>query len=263
MADGMARTKLQDTEKLDTGSKKGRGGSVLAAIMFLLLLAAAAGFYFFEYLPLTKRLASLEADLASARATADEVPGLREELAAANQELDRLRQEREALAARSDEAATRAAELEEQTNTLRSQLEEEIERGEILLRDDSGRLTVALADRVLFASGQAELNDQGKRILQRVADSLRAMEDKIIQVGGHSDNVAIPEGSDLPFDDNWQLSSARATEVVRFLQEECEIEGERLVAIGYNEYRPVASNRTPAGRRRNRRIDLVLAPREE
>ncbi len=265
MADGRASKLGQrgiDTEKLDVG-KKGGAGTAVAVVMVVALLAAGAAFYFLEYVPLRARLASLEDDLADATATAGEVPGLREELTAAAAELERLRAERESLASRSEESATRAAELEEQSNALRTQLEAEIERGEILLRDDRGRLTVALADRVLFPSGQAELNEHGQRILRRVAESLRGMEDKIIQVGGHSDNVAIPEDSELPFDDNWQLSSARATEVVRFLQEECEIEGERLMAIGYNEFRPVASNRSPAGRRRNRRIDLVLAPREE
>ena len=260
------------TEQLDSRSlkKRGGGGAGVLLVLLLLVLAGVVVLYFVAYRPMEATLGEMKGKLTQAQAAADGAAALREELdgthaelAEAQTELERLRAESESLASASEEAAQRASQLEEQTDALRTQLEEEIARGEILLRDDRGRLTVALADRVLFASGQAELNERGQRILRRLADTLRGMEDKVIQVGGHSDNVAIPDDSELPFANNWELSSARATAVVRFLQEECEIEGERLVAIGYNEFRPVASNRSPAGRRRNRRIDLVLAPREE
>jgi chemotaxis protein MotB len=79
-------------------------------------------------------------------------------------------------------------------------------------------------------------------------------------VGGHTDATPLSATTQERFPTNWELSTARATQVVRFLQEQCAIPGERLAAAGYSQYRPATSLDTPAGRRRNRRIELTLRP---
>ena len=120
---------------------------------------------------------------------------------------------------------------------------------------------VDLVDKLLFEQGQAEINETGKRVLVQVADTFRKLEDKIIQVGGHTDSVPISEKLVQIFPTNWELSTTRATNVVRFLQDECKLPGERLIAAGFSQYRPVSSNKTSSGRKRNRRIEVTLLPR--
>jgi len=93
-----------------------------------------------------------------------------------------------------------------------------------------------------------------------VGKILKSTTDKIIRVEGHTDNVPIHPRLQKQFPTNWELSTTRATNVVRFLQEEVGIEGLRLQAVGMAEYRPVASNATSAGRSQNRRIEIALLP---
>jgi len=122
---------------------------------------------------------------------------------------------------------------------------------------------VDLIDKIVFDSGEAELNDAGKEVLRQVGETLAKVPDEILQVTGHTDNKPISRKLAERFPTNWELSVARATNVVRFLQEEVKIPGDRLVAAGMAEYRPVATNRTATGRRRNRRIEVRLLPRHE
>src|SRR5690606_19606235 len=113
---------------------------------------------------------------------------------------------------------------------------------------------------ILFDSGEAELNDGGKKVLAKVGETFAKMGDKIIQVGGHTDDVPISPKLHDRFPSNWELSTARATHVVRFLQDEGKIPGSRLLATGFSQYRPVASNASRGGRKKNRRIEVVLLP---
>jgi chemotaxis protein MotB len=87
----------------------------------------------------------------------------------------------------------------------------------------------------------------------------------VIHVEGHTDGVNPSPALRERFPTNWELSAARAINVVRFLQTQGNIPGPRLVASGFSEFRPAASNRTEVGRRRNRRIELnlIAAPRRE
>jgi len=98
------------------------------------------------------------------------------------------------------------------------------------------------------------------KILERVGKVLKNTKNKIIRVEGHTDNVAIKPPLLEKFPSNWELSTARATNVVRFLQDKVGIEPVRLEAIGMSEYHPVATNKTPAGRSKNRRIEINLMP---
>lgn len=95
-----------------------------------------------------------------------------------------------------------------------------------------------LIDKIVFDSGEAELNDAGKEVLRQVGETLAKVPDEIIQVTGHTDNKPISRKLAERFPTNWELSVARATNVVRFLQEEVKIPGDRLVAAGMAEYRP-------------------------
>ena len=117
-----------------------------------------------------------------------------------------------------------------------------------------------MVDKILFPSGEAEITPEGLEILERVGNVLKNTQDKMIRVEGHTDNVPIHPNLQDKFPTNWELSTTRATNVVRFLQERVGIKGVLLHAVGLSEYHPVASNSTSAGRSQNRRIEINLLP---
>lgn len=121
------------------------------------------------------------------------------------------------------------------------------------------KIRIVFSAPVLFDSGSAFLKSETLPILQQVVASLMDMPNTI-QVEGHTDDQPVGRGS--KFDSNWELSSARAFAVLRFL----EINGlpqQRLSATGYGEFRPVANNTTPEGRAANRRIEINILRRED
>lgn len=143
---------------------------------------------------------------------------------------------------------------------LVGKLESEIARGEVQISELKGKLTVNVVDRILFDSGAAQLKQEGINVLQRIGATLKTASDKEVQIEGHTDNVPIRGSLTERFPSNWELSTARATNVLHFLQQTVGIPGERLSAVGYGEYRPLASNSSAEGRRQNRRIQIVLSP---
>lgn len=144
--------------------------------------------------------------------------------------------------------------------TLMADMKEEIEQGQIKITQLADRLSVSMVDKILFPSGEADITAEGLEILDRVGKVLKNTEGKIIRVEGHTDNVPIHPNLQKKFPTNWELSTARATNVVRFLQEKVGIKGTRLQVIGMSEYSPVADNKTAEGRSQNRRIEITLLP---
>lgn len=169
------------------------------------------------------------------------------------QQLEQERVEREA----------RLAEVQGTYDELVGKLEEEIERGEVKISELKGKLTVNVVDKILFDSGKANLKKAGLSVLQQIGDILKTAVDKNIQVEGHTDNVPIRGTLASKFPSNWELSTARATTVLHFLQDKVGISGERLSAVGYGEYQPIESNSTAEGRALNRRIQIVLTAAKE
>jgi chemotaxis protein MotB len=86
--------------------------------------------------------------------------------------------------------------------------------------------------------------------------------DQTINIAGHTDNVPIGPELVKQYPTNWELSAARATSVARYLQDKCGIDPHLISATGYGQYQPIESNKTEKGRARNRRIEIVLVPRE-
>ncbi len=133
-------------------------------------------------------------------------------------------------------------------------LEKEIERREVALHVGPDGLVVSLREIGFFDSGSSTLRPQSEPALHRIVSILQEY-DCSVRVEGHTDNVPIHTAQ---FVSNWELSTARSTEVIRRLIVDYGYSPERLSAAGYAEYHPVASNDTPDGRRVNRRIDLVI-----
>ena len=168
-------------------------------------------------------------------------------------------------AARAAAEAAKAAELEKAKKSyedLQAGLKSEIAAGEIKITQLQGKLTVNLVDRILFDSGKAEIKADGRTVLDKVGSILNTVTDKNIRIEGHTDNKPITGDLLAKYPSNWELSTARATAVARYLQDHDKVDPARLVAAGYGEFHPVASNDTTESRALNRRIEIVLVPRD-
>jgi chemotaxis protein MotB len=137
---------------------------------------------------------------------------------------------------------------------LESTLAEEIERKEIALHREPDGLVISLREVGFFGSGEAEMKSTSQAAFDRIAGILQ-QGDYRLRIEGHTDNTPIHNAQ---FPSNWELSAARATEIVRLLIVRDGFAPERLSAAGYAEYHPVASNRTIVGRGINRRVDVVI-----
>jgi chemotaxis protein MotB len=142
-------------------------------------------------------------------------------------------------------------------------LQGEISQKEISLRQAKERLTVTILDRVLFPSGQAALTPEGERVIAKVATVLAKLGDRRIVIEGHTDNVPIRPPLNARFPTNWELSTARATEVVKYLLARGRLSAPQLSAVGRADTAPVASNSSEEGRRENRRIEIIVLPPED
>jgi len=137
---------------------------------------------------------------------------------------------------------------------LQHALASEISRKEVALRAVPDGLVISLREIGFFESASADIKSSSQPAFRRIV-SLLAERDYRIRIEGHTDNVPIHNS---PFNSNWELSTARATQLVRLMMVKYEFAPERLSAAGYAAYHPVASNETAEGRAQNRRIDLVI-----
>jgi chemotaxis protein MotB len=152
------------------------------------------------------------------------------------------------------------SELERTRREIESSLKEQIAQKDVKLEEIEGKLKVTFVDRILFDSGSVMIKPKGREVLLKLTDSFRDNEGQNIVVEGHTDDVQIGSALLDKFPTNWELSAARATAVVRFLQEKGNIAPQRLTASGFSFYQPVASNETPEERKQNRRIEIILVP---
>ena len=154
----------------------------------------------------------------------------------------------------------RLAKVKNTYNRLVNALEDEIKRGELTISNLEGQLSVNLLNKILFDSGKTEIKPAGQKVLKSLGDVLNKFPDKALQIAGHTDNVQISSRLRERFPSNWELSTARATSVVHFLQDKVGLPGERLIAAGYSEYQPIVGNKTSENRAQNRRIQILLVP---
>ena len=180
------------------------------------------------------------------------------------QQVDTLTQQNEAIkkdvgALEQEKAALVAADQQrrQQYEALVQGLSKEVEKGQLQVKQYKNMLSVDLAEKIFFDSGKATLKKEGKEVLKKVGDALKGYENKIIRVVGHTDNVPLAKSLQATFPTNWDLSVARATNVVRYLQE-VGIPPQRMIPSGRGEFDPVAPNDTPEGRQKNRRIEIML-----
>lgn len=150
--------------------------------------------------------------------------------------------------------------MQETRLRIETGLKDQIAAQEIRIEEMEGKLKVTFVDKVLFNSGSARINARGQTSLLGFAQSFNGGDEQQIVVEGHTDNVPVGEALRGIFPSNWELSTARATAVVRFLQEKAGLNPDKLAASGYGSHRPIAINDTEEGRSQNRRIEIILVP---
>jgi chemotaxis protein MotB len=152
----------------------------------------------------------------------------------------------------------REQEEAESMEWLYRQLDEYIQQnnleGTVVLGVEERGLLIRFKDQVLFDSGKAVIRKDGEPIVQSIGEILK-QNDRAIRVEGHTDNVPMHS---LLYPSNWELSTARAVNVVKFFIERVGIAPTRLSAAGYSEYHPIADNDTAENRQKNRRVDVVI-----
>jgi len=185
-----------------------------------------------------------------------------------NQEIADLQKQKDSLqvqiaALHREKTALQTTSYESQTqyDALVKKLAAEVEQGQLQVRQYQNMLSVDVAEKIFFDSGRAVLKESGKVVLKKVGEALKSYQNKVIRVVGYTDNVPISKSIQNIYPTNWELSVARATNVVRYLQD-VGIPPERMVASGRGEYAPIAPNDTPEGRQKNRRIEIMLIDRE-
>ncbi len=130
-----------------------------------------------------------------------------------------------------------------------------VQSGKLKVKIRDGKMVIELANNILFDSGSTRIKKDGQAALKELAGVLQQIKKRDFLVAGHTDNVGKAEA-------NWQLSTARAVNVVEFLQD-AGVDPTKLAAAGYGEYDPVASNDTKDGRALNRRIEIIMMPNLE
>ena len=177
-------------------------------------------------------------------------------------QVDALNKEKTDLAAQTQSKEAEINQLKGTYDQLVGSLKSEISNGEIQVTQLKDQLRLNMVEKILFDSGSTKIKETGKKVLDQIAQALNKVADKDIRVEGFTDNV--PVGSKLRerYPTNWELSTTRATNVVRYLQEKGNVDPGRLIAAGYGEFHPTAPNDTPEGQAQNRRIDVVLVAPE-
>ena len=206
---------------------------------------------------------------------------LKEDLSAANSRIQLMENANQAALSQLDEKDqelnTQLSALEEQQAKLmqlQSLIEQQKSKTEALRKNmahalgsfsndqlsvftKDGKVYVSLSEQLLSPSGSAEVNQEGKDALEKLAAALQEQPDIHLNIEGHTDTVPIR----FRFEDNWALSVARSTAIVRILTEDFGLDPTRVVASGKSQYDPVADNTTAEGRAKNRRTEIMLSPK--
>ncbi|MBI5237934.1 MAG: OmpA family protein [Deltaproteobacteria bacterium] len=195
--------------------------------------------------------------MASDIAKGEEIAAKAKEGEYLNREIERLKIKTGEL---SSEKEKELANIKSTYENLVKEMKKEIEKGDIKITQAVDRLSVNMVEKILFDSGRAEVKLDGLKVIKRVGDILKGITDKQIRVEGHTDNVPIGAKIRDKYQTNWELSTARATNIVRYLNEKVGVNPLLLSAAGMADNKPVASNDTLEGKAQNRRIEIVLLP---
>jgi len=173
-------------------------------------------------------------------------------------EKEKLLTEREKALAEMKSIITRQDSITQRLNDILRNALLGFNSDELQVEIKNGKVYVSMSDKLLFKSGSATVEAKGKEAIKVLGDVLGKNTDIDVLIEGHTDNIPIKTAV---YKDNWDLSVARATDIVRVLTNEMKIDPKRLTASGKGEFMPRATNDTPEGRARNRRTEIILSPK--
>ena len=178
-----------------------------------------------------------------------------QELARRQQELTRQQQKLQQL----QELLNKQKEASDLLKNKMSEALKGFSTNELTVHQKNGKVYVSLSESLLFPSGSAEVNPKGVDALSKLAAVLNLNDDVAVNIEGHTDSIPI-RGR---YKDNWDLSTARATSIVRILVNNYKVDPTRVIASGHSYYDPVDTNSTSEGRANNRRTEIILTPKLE
>ncbi|MCY7421915.1 MAG: OmpA family protein [Chitinophagaceae bacterium] len=146
------------------------------------------------------------------------------------------------------------------TEALRNKINDALvgfNSNELTVSTKNGKVYVSLQENLLFPSGSAVVNPKGREALAKLASVLNVNPDINVNIEGHTDSIPI-KGK---YADNWELSTARATAIVRILTDTYKVDASRVIASGHSKYDPVDTNLSTQGRAKNRRTEIILEPK--
>ncbi len=150
--------------------------------------------------------------------------------------------------------------MKEAHEALVSGLKKQLDSKEASIEEYREKLKVTFVDRILFGFSQIRISPEGKDALSRLADILATVPKGMISIVGHSDNIPIAQEYRYRFASNWELSSARAAAVARYLLEHGDLDPSKIEVIGRSQYQPLAKNDSKTGRAQNRRVEIIIKP---
>lgn len=243
---------------------------IAAAVAVVALLGGTLGYVLApskaEELAAAKKEA--ETQKTAAKVEKDRADGIAQQLAVLEKDKVSLEQQLSEMTAKAGEMERKAKEANE---AAEKKLSAAIDKSTGSVSTEGEEIRLQLVDKVLFAVGDDQLTDKGKAVLAKVAKALKEIPDKQIWVQGHTDDTPIivpppakktgkkkgaPEPAGPRFASNWELSAARALQVVHYLQDVAKIDPSKLAALAFGEYRPVSRHNKAL----NRRIEIVLYP---
>ena len=205
---------------------------------------------------------AIEANVKKNRELLAQLEAKEQALAAENERLKTLKEQLEARSKRVEELETIIAAKDASMRALKDAISKaltDFEGKGLTVEQRNGKVYVSMENKLLFESGSWAVGSQGRRAVQQLGSVLADNPDISILIEGHTDNVPYKGSGQLS--GNWDLSTKRATAIVDILRENPSINPENLTAAGRGEYAPIASNDTPEGRAKNRRIEVVLTPK--
>ena len=205
---------------------------------------------------------AIEANVKKNRELLAQLEAKEQALAAENERLKTLKEQLEARSKRVEELETIIAAKDASMRALKDAISKaltDFEGKGLTVEQRNGKVYVSMENKLLFESGSWAVGSQGRRAVQQLGTVLADNPDISILIEGHTVNVPYKGSGQLS--GNWDLSTKRATAIVDILRENPSINPENLTAAGRGEYAPIASNDTPEGRAKNRRIEVVLTPK--
>ncbi|HEC65541.1 MAG TPA: hypothetical protein ENI23_09615 [bacterium] len=190
-----------------------------------------------------------------------ELKSLREEKIAMNQRIGELQRERDDLNSRYNLSEQEKAGLIEERDRLenaRRSMEERLRGSGASVRIKEGKISVMLPSSILFNSGQTKLKKAAKNSLTKVCNALKKdFPNATIRIEGHTDSDPLKRTKKV-YNSNWELSALRASNVLHYLVDSCHLAPEKLYIAGFGKHQPVASNKSREGKKKNRRVEIVI-----